>query len=282
MGSASDGPGGTGTPAQIACACAIYISLNVFLNFFNKWALSPEEKDGLGFTFPVFYSMCHMIMSVAGAAVTMKIKPPATGPPTVAQFLEYRWEVLALAACTTINICCNNASLMMIGLFVNQVLKSTSPLVTMIMSYAVLGRKYPWQLVATVCVVAVSAGCAAHIAPTALHTHAAPPHNARALTRCAVPFNDPSVTLKGIILVAIATLASSTKPVVGELLMATSDKPKLAPAALVFYDSGISFFAMLIYWLSVTSERTGSVDYLADQPLRGLGILLTGSLTAFA
>ena len=33
-----------------------------------------------------------------------------------------------------------------------------------------------------------------------------------------------------------------------ELLMTASDKPKLAPAALVFYDSCLSFCAMCIYW----------------------------------
>ena len=52
--------------------------------------------------------------------------------------------------------------------------------------------------------------------------------------------------------------------------------------ALVFYDSGISFFAMFIYWLAVASERTGSVQFLGDHPLQGLGIILAGSTTAFA
>ena len=46
----------------------------------------------------------------------------------------------------------------------------------------------------------------------------------------AVPFKDPSVTVLGVVLVCVATLASSLKPVVGELLMTASQKPKLAPA----------------------------------------------------
>jgi len=46
----------------------------------------------------------------------------------------------------------------------------------------------------------------------------------------AVPFKDPSVTVVGVVLVSVATMASSLKPVVGELLMTASQKPKLAPA----------------------------------------------------
>ena len=38
----------------------------------------------------------------------------------------------------------------------------------------------------------------------------------------AVPFKDPSVTVLGVVLVCVATLASSLKPVVGELLMTAS------------------------------------------------------------
>ena len=94
---------------------------------------------------------------------------------------------------------------MLIGLFVNQVIKATSPLLSMMISYFVLQRRYAAKLIATVIVIAAGA-------------------------MAAVPFKDPSVTPLGIGLVTIATLASSTKPVVGELLMSGGSKPKLAPA----------------------------------------------------
>ena len=79
----------------------------------------------------------------------------------------------------------------------------------------------------------------------------------------------------------MATVASSTKPVVGELLINFTDKPRLAPAALVFYDSCFSFVFMLAYWLSVPNERTGSIAYLQAQPLLGIGIICAGSVAAF-
>ena len=47
-------------PWQIGLAFFVYAVLNLFLNFFNKWALAPS---GAGFSLPVFYSTWHMLMS---------------------------------------------------------------------------------------------------------------------------------------------------------------------------------------------------------------------------
>ena len=58
------GGGGGGTLQQQGLALLLYGSLNLFLNFFNKWALSAS---GAGFSYPVFYSMFHMLMSLVGS-----------------------------------------------------------------------------------------------------------------------------------------------------------------------------------------------------------------------
>ena len=239
---------------QVVLSFAIYGTLNLFLNFFNKWAMAPS---GAGFGLPVFYSTWHMLMSIIGSLVLMLVKKPDSGMVSLAQFKDYKWETLTLAVCTTVNISCNNASLMLIGLFVNQVIKALSPMIVMGMSYFVLKRRYGPKLIASVIFIAVGAVMA-------------------------VPFKDPSVTVLGIVLVGTATLASSLKPVVGELLMTSSDKPKLDPAALVFYDSCFSFVFMLIFWLSVPAEREGSIIYMREKPAMGWGIILTGSFAAFA
>ena len=232
----------------------IYGTLNLFLNFFNKWAMAPS---GAGFGLPVFYSTWHMLMSILGSLVLMLWKKPASGIVSLAQFKEYKWETLTLAVCTTVNISCNNASLMLIGLFVNQIIKALSPMIVMAMSYFVLKRRYGAKLITSVVFIAIGAVMA-------------------------VPFKDPSVTVLGIVLVGLATMASSLNPVVGELLMTSSDKPKLAPAALVFYDSCFSFVFMLVFWLSVPAEREGSIIYMREKPAMGWGIILVGSFAAFA
>ena len=239
---------------KIVLAFLIYGTLNLFLNFFNKWAMAPS---GAGFSLPVFYSTWHMLMSILGSLVLMLWKKPASGIVSLAQFKEYKWETLTLAVCTTVNISCNNASLMLIGLFVNQIIKALSPMIVMAMSYFVLRRRYGATLIISVVFIAIGA-------------------------MMAVPFKDPSVTVLGIVLVGTATLASSLKPVVGELLMTSSDKPKLAPAALVFYDSCFSFVFMLVFWLSVPAEREGSITYMREKPAMGWGIILIGSFAAFA
>ena len=239
---------------QVVLSFAIYGTLNLFLNFFNKWAMAPS---GAGFGLPVFYSTWHMLMSIIGSLVLMLVKKPESGMVSFAQLKMYKWETLTLAVCTTVNISCNNASLMLIGLFVNQVIKALSPMIVMGMSYFVLKRRYGPKLIASVIFIAVGAVMA-------------------------VPFKDPSVTVLGIVLVGTATLASSLKPVVGELLMTSSDKPKLDPAALVFYDSCFSFVFMVTFWLSVPAEREGSITYMREKPAMGWGIILIGSFAAFA
>ena len=239
---------------HVILSFSIYGTLNLFLNFFNKWAMAPS---GAGFSLPVFYSTWHMLMSILGSLVLMLIKTPESGMVSFAQLKNYKWETLTLAVCTTVNISCNNASLMLIGLFVNQVIKALSPMIVMGMSYFVLNRRYGPKLITSVVFIAIGAVMA-------------------------VPFKDPSVTVLGIVLVGTATLASSLKPVVGELLMTSSDKPKLDPAALVFYDSCFSFVFMLIFWLSVPAEREGSIMYMREKPGMGWGIILTGSFAAFA
>ena len=39
-----------------------WLALNLGLNFFNKWAFTPDDEnfDGAGFTFPIFFTMWNM------------------------------------------------------------------------------------------------------------------------------------------------------------------------------------------------------------------------------
>ena len=67
-------------PTQAACCSretsiaafvlATWMVLNLGLNFFNKYVLSPESKKGLGFTFPIFFSTFHMVRRAAQSATT--------------------------------------------------------------------------------------------------------------------------------------------------------------------------------------------------------------------
>ena len=66
--------------APSCCRLSAWVTLNVFINFWNKWALSPE---GAAFEFPIFYSSCHMAMGLLTA-------DNASGPSTAAGKGELR------------------------------------------------------------------------------------------------------------------------------------------------------------------------------------------------
>ena len=60
---------------EVMVACLVlsaWMVLNLGLNFFNKYVLSPESKGGLGFTFPIFFSTFHMVCRPAVQARTTK------------------------------------------------------------------------------------------------------------------------------------------------------------------------------------------------------------------
>ena len=44
-----------------------WLALNLGLNFFNKWAFTPDDDnfDGAGFTFPIFFTMWNMVCAAA-------------------------------------------------------------------------------------------------------------------------------------------------------------------------------------------------------------------------
>lgn len=110
-----------------------------------------------GFTFPFVYSFFHTISSVLGSMVLMKIRPPQTGWPNRAQLWEYRWQILPIAACHVTNIGLNNASLVTVSLFVNQVIKSLAPFPTMIAEYFYFKQQQTWQIVLSVVVLCTGA-----------------------------------------------------------------------------------------------------------------------------
>ena len=99
------------------------------------------------FNFPVFYTMWHMVASVLGASVIMKLRPPDTGFPTFKLFWEYKWQLIPIAICTATNIGCNNVSLSLVSLFLNQVIKATGPLPTMLFSVMLEGKRYGWGMI---------------------------------------------------------------------------------------------------------------------------------------
>ena len=94
--------------------------------FYNKWARSRSPDDdvhhGPGFAFPIFYTMWNMVASFLGANLLM-IGVPSSRTLSWAQFWRHKYSLLLLSCVSVLNITLQNASLVQIGLSVNQMIK---------------------------------------------------------------------------------------------------------------------------------------------------------------
>jgi len=283
-----DGPLGlSGSTLLIAQAISFvgFASLNIGLNFYNSFLLTAhtitvnvtvgegrnatvEEQTYVpdapvngapNLDFPVFYTMWHMVASVLGATVILLfIAKPETGFPNYRQFVQYGWQLLAISICTTLNIALNNVSLSLISLFLNQVIKATGPLPTMLFCYLLEKKTYGLPMILS---------CAAIVGATIL----------------AVPISGggPPTSGVGVVIVIISTLAATLKPVImGMVMKGTPERPKLPPTVVLFYDVFLSFWIMLVYWLC-SAERQASINYLSHDGAYAVGLILAGATMAF-
>lgn len=242
---------------------------NMGLNLFNSWALrkhtgTPSWAEP-SFDFPVFYTMFHMLVSAFAALLLMAtVARPSTGLPSFQQFWEYKIGLVSISLCTFLNNGLNNISLTLVSLFVNQVIKATLPFWLMIFSFILAKKTYGPAIIASVCALVVGSVLS------------------QASSYAGGGGDGTSMT--GVIICIISLMASAIKPVVAMMVMAgTPDRPKLAPNLVLFYDTGIAFFFMLIYWL-VSPEREGSFEYIsggATQVSMTITIILCGSSMAF-
>jgi len=251
----------------------VFTSCNIGLNFYNSWLLHAAKKevngthvdqyepgrDGPHFTFPVFYTMWHMLASVLGSLIIISFQPPETGFPNFKQFWHYRYRLIPLSMTTSIYICTNNMSLTLVSLFINQVIKSTTPFPTMVFSAIFEKKGYGWGMILS---------CGAIVAGTIM----------------SIPTKSggPADSIQGIIILMISVVVQGFKPVIQAMVMAGSaSHPKLAPTVCMCYDCSLSFCFMLTYWVVMT-EREPSLVYISHHPALAVTMVVAGSLMAFA
>jgi len=266
----------------------LYACLNMFLNWFNSWALQPKDKmfkfpfwtswqfECGGFSYSFFYAWFHTVSSVIGACVMMKLKPPQSGWPTLKQALEYKTPILLIATAHVTNIGLNNVSLVFVSLFINQVIKSLAPFPTMVAEYFLVNERQTWQIICSVFVLVVGAILSIHFESCGTSNHTD--------DHC----GDTGKQILGFVLVVIATVASSLKPVFGALVMKGLDKPKLEPSLILFYEQCVSCMLMLClaifecFWNPADPTPKLPFEYLSSEGAwKGYFIIIVGSTTAF-
>ena len=234
-----------------------WLCLNLGLNFYNKWAFTEPGNGapGAGFVFPIFYTLWNMVASFIGCNLLMALVP-STRTLSKKQFMDNKWGLLVLSTVYVINILSQNASLVHIGLSVNQILKCCVPLPTMLCAFFVQGTRYPWPIIVSVFSVIASA-------------------------TLSVPFSDPSVTTIGVVLTMTSMLCAGVRPVLSALLLANAKQSGLSPIPLLWYDSLFSIFALLILFFT-SHERPDLPDFYHQHMKTGIAVVLCGSMMAFA
>ena len=234
-----------------------YLCMNVGLNYYNSWLLKPEPK-GLGFPSALLYTMCHMIASLLGSSLLMRLKPEL-GEVSLAQFKGATVKLSMLSFLFCVSIGANNLSLAHIGLSVNQVIKACTALPVLAFAYCLERKTYSLPKIAAICAIVGGAVMS-------------------------VPWGTPNAEAYGVFLCALSTLAIAAKTSLGGLLMKDAKKDGLTPMVLVWYESAFSV-VYLLFGAALRGEPAELAAYAQDDPkhiyIATFAVLL-GSLVAFA
>ena len=86
---------------------------------------------GLGFDFPLAFTMTHMFFSMAGCSLVMALAPSMRKLDPVKQLPEHGLRLVCLSFFYVVAISANNMSLINLGLSINQVRPEESPWVSL-------------------------------------------------------------------------------------------------------------------------------------------------------
>ncbi|KAI7840393.1 hypothetical protein COHA_005894 [Chlorella ohadii] len=119
----------TSRASAFAALTVLYISLNSSLNLLNRWSLGVY-----GFRFPLLLTSCHMAFGFAALAPVALRRPWHVHRRKLAK----QWRgILAIGAFLALNITLNNASLLDMTLTLNQIIRSSIPVVTCLLAIPV-------------------------------------------------------------------------------------------------------------------------------------------------
>lgn len=231
-----------------------WLALNIGLNFFNKWILSKS----VGFTFPIFFTMFHMVASCAGGFILIFAFKGAK--VSWAQFSTYKSLIALLSVLFVLNITTNNASLMHLSLSVNQIVKSCVPLPTILLSIAFerdgAGRPRQYSTGIWGSLVVLIGGSILAV------------------------YGNPEASPFGLFLVITSTMCVALWSVTSAVLM-NSPESGLNSINLTWYGSFFSGPILLCLWF-FSPEREPTIRFLQERPKDAAAIIVVGSLAAFA
>jgi len=234
-----------------AIILVVWTASAVALTYHTKWTLSSH---GAAFTFPVFYTFVTTATILLGCSTIMIIQKK-TNTVGLTQFREQWKGVMGVAILSILAIWSSDASMMYIGVTLNQLLKACTPFPTMLFGICIERKTFAWPMVLAVMMIVVGAGLA-------------------------VPIADATGSTYGLVMAGLSTLFAACKISLAARLMSDSANNGLTPLILLFYSSLASVPVLLIWFLAI-DERTEVPEYIAENPGLTFVVLSLASLYAF-
>jgi drug/metabolite transporter (DMT)-like permease len=209
-----------------AIILVVWTASAVALTYHTKWTLSSH---GAEFTFPVFYTFVTTTAILFGCTSIMVIQKK-TNTVGVTQFREQWKGIFGVAILSILAIWSSDASMMYIGVTLNQLLKACTPFPTMLFGMVIEHKSFTWPMMLAVLLIVVGAGLA-------------------------VPMEDATGSTYGLIMAGLSTLFAACKISLAARLMSDSANNGLTPLILLFYSS-IASVPVLLIWFLATDERS--------------------------
>ena len=225
---------------------ASWFALNIVIGNLNGWIL----RDG--FSYPVLLTTIHMIVcwALSGLSLIACMRPPDARPAQRRAIAKVRW--LSLAFCAS--VACGNAALQYIYVSFAQMVNSAGPLFTIVLMYAMAGKRYSNEAYASM--VPMCGG----------------------VMMCAA--GEINFNLIGFVAVVASTLLRGVKSILqGRLLTAPEDK--FDSLTLLYHMSGCSIAPLGAYAALVEYPALYDPLLRHDGAARRWGLVLLSALVAF-
>eukprot|EP00322_Chrysochromulina_rotalis_P014179 CAMPEP_0115847986 /NCGR_PEP_ID=MMETSP0287-20121206/10678_1 /TAXON_ID=412157 /ORGANISM="Chrysochromulina rotalis, Strain UIO044" /LENGTH=430 /DNA_ID=CAMNT_0003301863 /DNA_START=67 /DNA_END=1360 /DNA_ORIENTATION=- len=218
---------------------SMYLFLNSALNLLNRWALGIY-----GLNFPLIMTSCHMIFGACALSPMMMLQDHYNSRH--AGVLANDWKGLtAIAIMNGFQIACNNASLTVMELSMNQIIRASIPVLVAILAVCI-EAKVPSKG-EMVCLFVISLGVMLAV------------------------WEESRNSMLGIILTFVSTIMQSIQMSLSGRVM-SGRSGKLDSFQMTFYTGPVAFVTLAPF--AFATEYTILADSLHNKPMATVGFLL--------
>jgi hypothetical protein len=222
-----------------------YLGLNSFLNLLNRWALGLY-----GLRFPLVMTASHMIFGSCALSPLMLVREEYTSRH--ATVFQNDWKGLSvIAVMNGFQIACNNASLTVMELSMNQIIRASIPVLVAMLAICIEGKVPSKGEV--VCLFVISAGVMLAV------------------------WEESKNAMLGIMLTLMSTVMQSIQMSVSGKMM-SGRSGKLDSFQMTFYTGPVAF--AVLFPFALVGEFNVFAEALTTRPMATIGFLLGSCMVA--